>query len=304
MTPPVITHTPPAPGSLPKGKAVTITAKFTDESKFYPQIFFRYGPGPYEKPIDMKKSKTGKDMYEVTIPYKTDTVDYYLEAYDDFGNGPARAGDPDKPFALKLGEEAPPPPPAVTQSTNKPSTGSGTTARPSGGSCPSCSSGGGGRIWTWVAGGVGLGMLTGGLLAGLAVKSEDDALKTQIAGTTGPGGQTTVSNTQAIAQHSDANKSLGTKATILTIGGAVLLAGGVALYFVEGGSDDAGPAPSKSGGSKPAKGNDKKKDADYDGPGFTGSNDLPPPPAPTASITGFGVGPIEGGAMLGLSGRF
>ncbi|HEX4383421.1 MAG TPA: hypothetical protein VH083_10740, partial [Myxococcales bacterium] len=49
---PVIEHTPVA--SVTRGaKWVQIFAKVTDESKFFPQVFFRYGPGDYQKALDM-----------------------------------------------------------------------------------------------------------------------------------------------------------------------------------------------------------------------------------------------------------
>jgi len=185
--PPVISHAPVTRGD--RGKQTPVFAKITDESKIFPQVFFRFGPAsPYEKPIDMKQVKGQKNQWGANLPAPPGNVlEYYIEAYDEFGNGPARAGDPDRPFRIELGpaqnaqEQPTLPLPAL------PRTGAG---------------GGGGRLWTWLVGGTGLGLLTGGLVA----------------------------------------NPLGARATALDIAGATLIAGGVALYFIEAPKDATGPA--------------------------------------------------------------
>ncbi len=101
-TAPVITHTPPHAGA---GKTIRVTAHIVDESRIFPQLYFRYGTAPFEAPVDMKKVKGGLDDYEATIPNKPGPIDYYLECYDEFGNGPARAGAPDAPLRV-IAEEA------------------------------------------------------------------------------------------------------------------------------------------------------------------------------------------------------
>lgn len=286
VAPPVITHKAPAAGTLPKGKPFTVSAKIVDESKFFPQVFFRYGPGAYEKPVDMRKAAGAKDIWEADVPYKGDAVDYYIEAYDEFGNGPARAGDPDSPFRVKLGAEAPPPPP-VAKATPAPaqapassasSAPSSSSLRPAPMGATASAGGSKGRTWTWVTGGVGLGLLTGGLLAGMAVKSADDAFALAVKGNTAPGGGATLGNVAALQAQADANKSLGTKATILTIAGGALVATSVVLFFVEGGSS----------GSKHGD----------DSPGFIGAKDAAPAPVM------FGAAPVEGGAAVAVAGRF
>jgi hypothetical protein len=185
--PPVISHAPVTRGD--RGKQTAVFAKITDESKIFPQVFFRFGPAsPYEKPIDMKQVKGQKNQWGANLPAPPGNVlEYYIEAYDEFGNGPARAGDPDRPFRIELGpaqnaqEQPTLPLPAL------PRTGAG---------------GGGGRLWTWLVGGTGLGLLIGGLVA----------------------------------------NPLGARATALDIAGATLIAGGVALYFIEAPKDATGPA--------------------------------------------------------------
>ncbi len=225
---PVITYSPPSAGNAPRGTFL-VSAKITDASKVYPQLFFRYRPGPYEKVIDMKPAK-GKDVYEAMIPYGGDRLEFYLEAYDDVGNGPGRAGSPEWPFRITLGELPSPPlvrskapaattAPAATKAP-APATATAKVATPAPAS-------GGGRVWTWIAGGAGVGLLTGGLLTGVAVHSGDDAYALALANTHSS------ANTTALAAQLDSNKSLGTKATLLTVSGAVLLAAAVGLFFLE-----------------------------------------------------------------------
>jgi len=189
--PPVIAHTPVTRGD--KGKQTPVFARITDESKIFPQVFFRFGPGSaYEKPIDMKQVRGQRNQWGANLPAPPgNVVEYYLEAYDEFGNGPARAGDPERPFRIDFGpaqlgqEQATLPLPAV--------------GRPAG------PRSGGGRVWTWLVGGTGLGLLTGGIVA----------------------------------------NPLGARATALDVAGATLIAAGVALYFVEAPKESPGPPPER-----------------------------------------------------------
>jgi hypothetical protein len=222
---PVIEHTPVT--SVTAGsKWVQIFAKITDESKFFPQVFFRYGPGDFQKPLDLKAVKGQKNQFGVNVPVKGDALEYYLEAYDELGNGPARSGDPDKPWRVDTSgnagtaQAAPKPAPAPIAATTPP------PPRPLPPPVRTAdSSAGGGRVWTWVVGGVGVGALAGGLVAGLAFKSADDAYKQRLADdpTAFP----------SLKGQYDANKTLGRDATILVIAGGTLVAAGAVLYFFE-----------------------------------------------------------------------
>lgn len=267
---PVVEHTPVQ--FTKKGdKVVEVFAKITDESKFFPQVFYRYGAGEYSKPLDMKPVKGQKNMYGAAPFIKGDLLEYYIEAYDDLGNGPGRAGSPEKPFRVdtsgagglvaeakpppppppqKKVEEPPPPPPRKTQVAAAPAKG---------------------RTWTWAVGGVGLGLLTGGLVAGLAVKTADDAYSARLKDPT--------NSAASLKAQYDANKSLGTKATILTISGGVLLAGAVALFFIEGSGDDAPPPKSKGFGG-----------------GMQGAG--------STSNVSVAAAPLEGGGAVAIAGRF
>jgi hypothetical protein len=185
-SPPVISHAPVSRGD--KGKQMPLFARITDESKIFPQIFFRFGPGSaYEKPIDMKPVKGQKSQWGGNLPPPPgNVIEYYIEAYDEFGNGPARAGDPDRPFRVDFGP--------LQTAHEQPTLPLPTLQRPHGG--------GGGRLWTWLVGGTGLGLLTGGLVA----------------------------------------NPLGARATALDVAGGTLIAAGIALYFIEGPKDSPAPA--------------------------------------------------------------
>ena len=110
-TPPSIAH---IPAHSIAGQPIHVQAHITDESRIFPQVFYRYGStGPFEPPVDFKKVKGQKDEYEATIPYKPGPIDYYLECYDEFGNGPARAGSPESPLRVTFEEPPAMPLPAA-----------------------------------------------------------------------------------------------------------------------------------------------------------------------------------------------
>src|SRR4051812_27875527 len=205
---PVIEHTPVS--SAPGGsKWVQIFARITDESKFYPQVFFRYGSGDYQKPLDMKPVKGQKSQFGVNVPIKGDVLEYYLEAYDELGNGPARSGNPEKPWRVDTSgtgagaqaapapapKAAPPPAPVAVTAPPPAPRPAPAPAQTAGGSI------GGGRFWTWIVGGAGVGLLAGGVVAGLTFKSADDAYKQRLADDP--------TQFPSLKAQYDANKSLG-----------------------------------------------------------------------------------------------
>jgi hypothetical protein len=65
----------------------------------------------YKKDFECQPmGKTGEDEYGIEVPAKSvnDGFAYYLEAYDNNDNGPARSGAPELPNAVAV-EDAPPP---------------------------------------------------------------------------------------------------------------------------------------------------------------------------------------------------
>ena len=136
--PPVLNHTPITKAT--KGKPVTITATATDPSGVFGPILNlrKKGMGLNDYvPIRMTASKIVPGEYSAEIPaalVSVDALEYYIEAWDHAGNGPSRAGAPEKPLPIVVEEEkkiivapkeAPPPtvtfkpkgaPPAITHS--------------------------------------------------------------------------------------------------------------------------------------------------------------------------------------------
>ncbi len=124
--PPLLTHTPVT--AAMKGKPLTITAHAYDPSGvFGPILYLRKKglPGSEYIPMRMAASKTGAaGDYALEVPAAlvgVDALEYYIEAWDNAGNGPARVGSPESPLPVKVEEEkkiivglpTPPAPPNV-----------------------------------------------------------------------------------------------------------------------------------------------------------------------------------------------
>lgn len=116
--PPTIAHT--AITKAMRNKPLVFTARMQDPSGiFQPVLYLRKrGTGDYI-PIRMIGSKVSQGDYAVEADAKLISVDleYYIECYDNAGNGPARAGSPDNPFTIKL--ESPPAPVVVVKQGEK-----------------------------------------------------------------------------------------------------------------------------------------------------------------------------------------
>lgn len=240
---PVIQHTP-VTFVEKDAKWIQVFARVTDQSKFYPQVFFRAAGGEYQRPIDMKAVKGQLNQFGANLPVEGAAVEYYLEAYDESGNGPGRAGSPEKPFHVDVGapvaatrppaQTVPPPAEPVAQRPPKRAleTAAPAPARP--------------RVWTFIVGGTGVGLLAGGLVAGLAFKSADDAYQQRL--------RDSSSASASLKAQYDANKSLGTKAVLLLVSGGVLLAGSAALWFLEAPKGERDEGGGIAGGVAPADG--------------------------------------------------
>jgi hypothetical protein len=107
--PPVITHTPITKAT--KGKPITATATVNDPSGVFGVVLYmrKKGMGVTEYiPIKMNPSKTSPRDYsaEIAAPLlSVDALEYYIEAWDNAGNGPSRAGSPEKPLPIAVEEE-------------------------------------------------------------------------------------------------------------------------------------------------------------------------------------------------------
>ncbi|HTO98998.1 MAG TPA: hypothetical protein VMK66_18235 [Myxococcales bacterium] len=107
--PPAITHS--AVAHAPKGKPVEISARLVGDTGVQnAAVMFRHTGEKDYKALPM--GNIGGDDYTATIPAAmvTSDLEYYLEAYDKYGNGPARSGSPGIPYSLKLAEAVAPVP--------------------------------------------------------------------------------------------------------------------------------------------------------------------------------------------------
>jgi hypothetical protein len=124
--PPVITHQRIT--RAPIGEAVTVRAKMEDESEIFAPALYARPEGQAE--FESFGMKHIGDVWEATIPaaMTQGNVEYFIEAFDDQGNGPSRDGSPESPIKIvvfdpakepKLAKPLPPPPKVhvVTQTT-------------------------------------------------------------------------------------------------------------------------------------------------------------------------------------------
>ncbi len=106
--PPSIMHT--ALTQSLKGKPIEVTARVSGESGVQgATVMFRHvGEKDYR---GLPMGNLGADEYTATIPagMATADIEYYVEAFDKYGNGPARSGAPNLPYTMKLTDAVPPP---------------------------------------------------------------------------------------------------------------------------------------------------------------------------------------------------
>lgn len=146
--PPAITHTPPSAhdGAGP----LVIEAIITDDSGvFDPALLVRAPGGVFER-IALTPVEGQDNGYAAQVPAALldGDIEYLLEAYDENGNGPARAGEEAAP--LRVPRVLPAPPPVTT-----------TTTDPSPAPTPPDDDTGGALVW-------GAGIVGGVLLLGAA----------------------------------------------------------------------------------------------------------------------------------------
>lgn len=114
--PPVLTHE--VVKRAVRSQPLALTARIVDERSGVatPQACWK---NLYKKDFTCQPmGKTGEDTYGIQVPSKdvNDGFAYYLEAYDNNDNGPARSGAPELPNAVAV--EEPPPPKAATVAIN------------------------------------------------------------------------------------------------------------------------------------------------------------------------------------------
>ena len=94
--PPTIKHVPPV--KLVKGEPLVISADFDDEHEVWaPTLYHRVAGTKAYATVSMEPKKGS--TFAATITPAGD-LEYWLEAYDEFGNGPARRGSSDKPVKV------------------------------------------------------------------------------------------------------------------------------------------------------------------------------------------------------------
>lgn len=111
--PPILTHEPVKKAL--RGQPIRLTARIVDERSGVatPQACWR---NLYKKDFECQPmGKTGEDEYGIEVPAKAvnDGFAYYIEAYDNNDNGPARSGAPELPNAVAVEDAPPPKPPAA-----------------------------------------------------------------------------------------------------------------------------------------------------------------------------------------------
>ena len=110
--PPILTHDPIKKAL--RGQPIRLTARVVDERSGVatPQACWR---NLYKKDFECQPmGKIGEDQYGIEAPAKAvnDGFAYYLEAYDNNDNGPARSGAPELPHSVSVEDAPPPRPPA------------------------------------------------------------------------------------------------------------------------------------------------------------------------------------------------
>ncbi len=116
---PVIDHQPTARAA--RGQPLEIQARITSVSGkaiYEPTVLVRVAGISGFSRVSMHRVAGSSDVYAAEVPaaLTTGDFDYYIEAFDEDGNGPGRAGTPEYPLHVAVGGSgaATPPPPPVT----------------------------------------------------------------------------------------------------------------------------------------------------------------------------------------------
>ena len=101
MLPPSIIHE--ACTQYLKGAPFDIIARFEDESQLFdPKVMYRARGDSHWKAAPFVKD-AGVENFRATITAKDlkGTLQYFIEVFDEFGNGPARMGSPEAPITVE-----------------------------------------------------------------------------------------------------------------------------------------------------------------------------------------------------------
>lgn len=124
---PTITHTPPT-GHDGTGPVVVEAQIVDDSGVFDPALLVRAPGGVFER-VAMKPVADKVDTFGATVPegLLAGDLEYLIEAFDENGNGPARAGDEVTPLRIArvAAPPPPPPPPPPQETTARPATEEG-----------------------------------------------------------------------------------------------------------------------------------------------------------------------------------
>lgn len=115
---PTITHTPPA-GHTGAGPLIVEAQIVDDSGVFDPALLVRAPGGAFER-VAMLPLGDKPDTFGATVPEALlgGDLEYLIEAFDENGNGPARAGDEAAPLRIaRVAAPPPPPPPPPPQET-------------------------------------------------------------------------------------------------------------------------------------------------------------------------------------------
>lgn len=105
---------PPTVGFVPcevfqKGRALTLYARFDDASPlFEPKVVYRISGETTWRNAPFTELSDGS-AWRASIPSRelTGAVEYFIEVFDENGNGPARVGSPERPLFARAARKAP-----------------------------------------------------------------------------------------------------------------------------------------------------------------------------------------------------
>lgn len=113
VTPPLISHT--QVGEVPENQAFLVRATIEDDSAvFAPAVYVRQsGTDDF---VSLAMAAKGGGLFVATVPQEmvSGILEYFIEAFDELGNGPSRSGTPSAPFRVRTFDPNAAPPPAVT----------------------------------------------------------------------------------------------------------------------------------------------------------------------------------------------